>query len=71
MERPTALINPPDHTAIEASKWLALIKHPEVMVILGKREAVRVPSDSGYSNTSDGLRQCMLLSGRLKGSVYR
>jgi len=37
IQGPTALINPPDNTAIEASKWLALIKHPEVIVILGKK----------------------------------
>lgn len=37
IQGPTALINPPDNTAIEASKWLAFIKHPEVIVILGKK----------------------------------
>lgn len=37
IQGPTALINPPDNTAIEASKWLALIKHPVLIVILGKK----------------------------------
>ena len=37
IQEPTALSIPPDYTAIEASKWLALIKHPEVIVILGKK----------------------------------
>jgi hypothetical protein len=37
IQGPTALINPPDNTAMEASKWLALLKHPEVIVILGKK----------------------------------
>ena len=37
IQEPTALINPPDNTAIEASKWLALLKHPVVIVILGKK----------------------------------
>lgn len=37
LQRPTALIKTPDNTAIEASKWLAIIKHPSVIAILGKR----------------------------------
>ena len=37
IQEPTALSVPPDNTAIEASKWLALIKHPVEIVILGKR----------------------------------
>ena len=51
IQEPTALSVPPDNTAIEASKWLALIQHP----------VVRVLSDTGYSNTSGGLHQYMLL----------
>ena len=37
IQEPTALSVPPDNTAIEASKWLALIQHPVVIVILGKK----------------------------------
>ncbi|MFC2059607.1 hypothetical protein ACFLTZ_00745 [Chloroflexota bacterium] len=37
IKEPTALSVPPDNTAIEASKWLALIKHPVIIVILGKK----------------------------------
>jgi len=37
IQEPTALSVPPDNTAIEASKWLALIKHPVEIVILGKK----------------------------------
>jgi len=37
-ERQRKLLQPqPDHNAVEASKWLPLIKHPSVIVILGKR----------------------------------
>jgi len=41
-ERQRKLLQPqPDHNAVEATKWLPLIKHPSVIAILGKKGAAR------------------------------
>ncbi|MFC1955675.1 hypothetical protein ACFLWZ_03985 [Chloroflexota bacterium] len=32
----------PDKTAMEASKWLAIIRHPQVVVVLGKKGSGKI-----------------------------